>query len=71
MSLPEGLWLLPDRRNSPAPLTTRPMEIASSCQPEEQDMIRALCEACAADYDRIITTRNELRRKLWESFVPS
>ena len=44
---------------------------AAGCPPREQDMIRALCEACAADYDRVIATRNEMRRKLWESFVPS
>jgi len=44
---------------------------AAGCPPKEEDMIRALCDACAADYDRVIATRNEMRRKLWESFVPS
>lgn len=44
---------------------------AAGCPPKEEDMIRALCEACAADYDRVIGTRNEMRRKLWESSVPS
>ncbi len=40
---------------------------SSGCPPTEEDMIRALCEVCAADEDRVIATRDEARRKLWES----
>jgi hypothetical protein len=40
---------------------------AAGCPPKEEDMIRALCEVCAADKDRVLATRNEARRKLWKS----
>jgi hypothetical protein len=40
---------------------------AAGCPPKEEDMIRALCEVCAADKDRVLATRDEARRKLWES----
>ena len=39
----------------------------AGCPPKEEDMIRALCEVCAADKDRVLATRDEARRKLWES----
>jgi len=40
---------------------------SSGCPPTEEDMIRALCEVCVADEDRVLATRDEARRKLWES----
>ncbi len=40
---------------------------SGGCPPKEEDMIRALCEVCAADEDRVIATRDEARRKLWKS----
>jgi len=40
---------------------------AAGCPPKEEAMIRALCQACAADYDQVIATRDDARRKLWQS----
>ncbi len=40
---------------------------AAGCPPKEEAMIRALCEACAADLGQVIGTRDEARRRLWES----
>jgi uncharacterized protein (DUF362 family) len=40
---------------------------AAGCPPKEEDMIRALCEACAADEKLVIATRDEARRRLWKS----
>ncbi len=40
---------------------------AGGCPPKEEDMIRALCGLCAADFDRVIAKRDEVRRNLWES----
>jgi uncharacterized protein (DUF362 family) len=40
---------------------------AGGCPPKEDDMIRALCELCAADFDRVIATRDEVRRNLWKA----
>lgn len=39
----------------------------SGCPPTEEDMIRALCDVCAADEGRVLAIRDEARRKLWES----
>lgn len=39
---------------------------APGCPPKEDEIIRALCEVCAADTDRVLATRDESRRKLWE-----
>jgi uncharacterized protein (DUF362 family) len=39
----------------------------AGCPPKEDAMIRALCDVCAADPDRVMGTRDEARRKLWES----
>jgi len=39
----------------------------SGCPPKEEDIIRALCEVCTADYKRVIATRDKARHKLWES----
>jgi len=43
---------------------------AAGCPPKEQDMISALCGACAADYKHVIATRDEARHKLWGSSSP-
>lgn len=40
---------------------------AAGCPPKEDAIIRALCDMCAADPDRVMATRDEARRKLWES----
>ena len=42
-------------------------EYAGGCPPKEEDMIRALCELCSADFELVIATRDEARRNLWES----
>jgi len=42
-------------------------QYAAGCPPKEEAMIRALCEVCAADEGLVIATRDEARRKLWES----
>jgi uncharacterized protein (DUF362 family) len=42
-------------------------EYVGGCPPKEEDMIRALCDLCSADYNRVIATRDEVRRNLWES----
>lgn len=42
-------------------------QYAGGCPPKEEDMIRALCDLCAADFERVVATRDEARRKLWES----
>ena len=41
---------------------------AAGCPPKEDDMIRVLCDVCAVDPDRVMSTRDEVRRKLWESY---
>jgi len=40
---------------------------AAGCPPKEDAIIRALCDVCAADPDWVMATRDEARRKLWES----
>jgi len=40
---------------------------AAGCPPREDAMIGALCDVCAADPARVMATRDETRRKLWES----
>ncbi len=42
-------------------------EYAGGCPPKEKDMIRALCELCSADFERVIATRDEARHNLWDS----
>ena len=40
---------------------------AAGCPPREDAMIRVLCEVCGADPERVMATRDEARRKLWEA----
>jgi len=40
---------------------------AAGCPPREDSMIQAICEVCGADAAWVMTTRDEARRKLWES----
>jgi len=40
------------------------------CPPKEDAIIRALCDVCVADPERVMATRDEARRKLWESAGP-
>jgi uncharacterized protein (DUF362 family) len=40
---------------------------AKGCPPKEDDMIRALCQACAANAEIVMTTRDQMRHRLWES----
>lgn len=40
---------------------------AAGCPPKEDDIIQALCDVCVADPDQVMATRDEMRRKLWES----
>lgn len=40
----------------------------AGCPPKEDNMVRALCEACHADAKQVIAARDEARHKLWESF---
>ena len=39
----------------------------SGVEAGREDIIRALCEVCTADYERVIATRDKARHKLWES----
>jgi len=43
---------------------------AAGCPPKEDDVIRALCQMCGADPDRVMAFRDEARRQLWESVDP-
>jgi len=43
---------------------------APGCPPKEDDVIRALCQICGADPDRVMSFRDEARRQLWESADP-
>ncbi|MCK4579872.1 MAG: hypothetical protein KAU10_00885, partial [Dehalococcoidia bacterium] len=40
---------------------------APGCGPTEDAVIAALCDACEVAAGRVMATRDELRRKLWES----
>jgi len=42
----------------------------AGCPPKEDAIIRALCDVCAADPDRVMARRDEERHKLWESARP-
>jgi len=41
---------------------------AAGCPPKEDDIIRVLCDVCAADPDRVMATRDEAHRKIRESY---
>jgi uncharacterized protein (DUF362 family) len=75
----EGLTVLIGRHDS-APAGEKVVVIGScaetdceqgyyirDCPPAEEDIIRAICQACGSDPDRVLRLKDETRTQLWES----